>query len=74
MQEIKYLIDIAIEDNKISNAYDNFCDLFEEALICTYSKKDFIDKNINKDSLYLLKSVLLSCSYKIYVQSIISKQ
>ena len=37
-------------------------------------KKDFIDKNINNDSLYLLKSVLLSCSYKIYVQSIISKQ
>lgn len=74
MQKIKYLIDIAIEDNKISNAYDNFCDLFEEALICTYSKKDFIDKNINNDSLYLLKSVLLSCSYKIYVQSIISKQ
>ena len=74
MQEIKYLIDIAIEDTKISNAYDNFCDLFEEALICTYSKKDFIDKNLNNDGLYLLKSVLLSCSYKIYVQSVISKE
>lgn len=74
MQEIKYLINIAIEDTKISNAYDNFCDLFEDALVCTYSKKDFIDKNINNDNLYLLKSVLLSCSYKIYVQNIIAKE
>lgn len=68
MQEIKALIFIALEDSKISDAYDNFCNLFEESLICIHNKKDFIDKD---DNLYLLRTVLLSCSCKIYVQNII---
>lgn len=67
MQDIKNLIDIAMIDSTVQNAYDKFCKLFEEALLCTYNRKDFIDKNSNSDNLYLLKSVLLSCSYKIYV-------
>lgn len=67
MQDIKNLIDIAIINSTAKDAYDKFCKLFEEALLCTYTKKDFIDKNSNSDNLYLLKSVLLSCSYKIYV-------
>ena len=67
MQEIKNLIEIAIVDSTVENAYDKFCKLFEEALLCTFTKKDFIDKNSSSDNLYLLKSVLLSCSYKIYV-------
>lgn len=70
MQDIKDLINIALSDSTIENAYDKFCKLFEEALLCTYTKKDFIDKNSNNDNLYLLKSVLLSCSYKIYVVNI----
>lgn len=70
MQDIKKLIDIALIDSTIQNAYDKFCKLFEEALLCTFTKKDFIDKNYSSDNLYLLKSVLLSCSYKIYVENI----
>lgn len=70
MQDIKNLIEIAIVDSTIENAYNKFCKLFEEALLCTYTKKDFIDKNSSNDNLYLLKSVLLSCSYKIYVVNI----
>lgn len=71
MQEIEILIKLALEFSTIEKAYDRFCELFEEALICTYTKKDFIDKNVGSDNLYLLKSVLLSCSYKIYVQNIV---
>lgn len=70
MQDIKNLIDIALVDSSIQNAYDKFCKLFEEALLCTFTRKDFIDKNSSSDNLYLLKSVLLSCSYKIYVENI----
>lgn len=73
MQEINTLLTIALEDSSNDEAYDNFCNLFEEALKCTYNKKDFIDKNSNNDNLYLIKSALLSCSYKIYVQNIIQK-
>lgn len=70
MQNIKNLINLALIDSDIQVAYDKFCKLFEEALLCTYTRKDFIDKNSNSDKLYLLKSVLLSCSYKIYVENI----
>ncbi len=73
IQDIKNLIDIAIIDSTLENAYNKFCNLFEEALLCTYARKDFIDKNSSSDNLYLLKSVLLSCSYKIYVQNVTSK-
>ena len=69
MQDIKTLIEIALKDSTIENAYDKFCHLFEEALRCTYNRKDFIDSNSSSDNLYLLKSVLLSCSYKIYTQN-----
>lgn len=72
MNEIHTLIDIALQDSTLENAYNRFCKLFEEALFCTYNKKDFIDKHSSNDNLYLLKSVLLSCSYKIYVQNIIN--
>lgn len=74
MHDIKHLINIALTDSDIKTAYDKFCKLFEEALICTYTKKDFIDKYSRNDNLYLLKSVLLSCSYKIYVQNVSLKK
>ncbi len=69
MQDIKNLINIALADSTVEIAYNKFCNLFEEALSCTYKRKDFIDKDANNDNLYLLKSVLLSCSYKIYVEN-----
>lgn len=71
MQEIDTLIKLALEFSTIETAYDRYCELFEEALVCTYTKKDFIDKNVGSDNMYLLKSVLLACSYKIYVQNIV---
>lgn len=72
MQDIKNLIEIALEKSTLEKAYDQFCHLFEMALRATYNKKDFI-YNSSSDELYLLKSVLLSCSYKIYSQNITSK-
>lgn len=73
MQDINDLIKIAITDSDLKTAYDKFCRLFEQALLCTYTRKDFIDKYSSSDNLYLLKSVLLSCSYKIYVKNIALK-
>jgi hypothetical protein len=70
---IKNLINKALEFADIDVAYNRFCNLFEEALLCTYTRKDFIDKNSSSDNMYLLKSVLLSCSYKIYVQNTTKK-
>lgn len=69
MNEIKNLIDVATNNSEITTAYDSFCILFEKALKCTFEKKDFVDSTNNTDeNKYLLKSVLLSCCYKIYTQ------
>ena len=67
MNDIKDLINIALQHSDIKIAYNSFCDQFEEALLCTYKRKDYID-NYSKDDTnkYLLKSVLLSCCYTIY--------
>ena len=73
MQDINCLIDMALGYSKIEIAYNQFCKLFEQALICTYTKKDFIDnRSSRRDSMYLLKSVLLSCSYKIYSKNMVA--
>lgn len=70
MNDIKDLISIALQHSDIKIAYNSFCDQFEETLLCTYKRKDYID-NYSKDDTnkYLLKSVLLSCCYTIYTQN-----
>ena len=68
MQDIKTLIHIALEKCDAQKKYDSFCNLFEEALICTFNQEDFIDTNADNSN--LIRYVLLSCSYKIYVQNV----
>lgn len=68
MQDIKTLIHIALENCDAQKKYDSFCNLFERALICTFNQEDFIDTNADNSN--LIRYVLLSCSYKIYVQNI----
>lgn len=71
MNEIFTLIETALKHSEVAYAYDRFCSLFEEALRCAYTKEDFVDNDSIDGNKYLLKSVLLSCSYKIYVQNVI---
>ena len=73
MQDIQILINLALNHSSAEISYDRFCNLFEEALRCTFKREDFIDKS-NSEDLYLLKSVLLSCSYKIFVENVTSKE
>lgn len=73
MSDINSLINIALTSANIQILYDKFCIQFEEALKCTYFRKDFIGDTDN-DNKYLLKVVLLSCAYKIYTQNIINKK
>ncbi len=71
MNEISSLINIALESTDISHAYNSFCSLFEEAVISIFEKKEFSKVDSSNENRYLLKAVLLSCSYKIYVQNLI---
>lgn len=72
MHDIEMLISIALENSSANEKYDCFCDLFEECLRYTFNQKDFVDNTT--ESSHLLKTVLLSCSYKIYVQSITANE
>jgi len=71
MDDIKKLLTMALRTD-IQISYDKFCNLFEEALDCAYNKKDYIDKTSTNEYQYLLKTVLLSCSYKIYSKNIVA--
>ena len=72
MNEISNLINIALSDSEISYAYDSFCSKFEQTLKCAFHQEDISKIKTDSENNYLLKSVLLSCSYKIYVQNAIS--
>ena len=72
MQDISTLISIALEKTKAQEKYDTFCELFEKALVCTFNQEEFKDNNAENSN--LLRYVLLSCSYKIYVQNITLNQ
>ena len=71
MNEISSLINIALESTDIVHAYNSFCSLFEDAVISIFEKKEFSKVDTSNKNRYLLKAVLLSCSYKIYVQNLI---
>ena len=72
MSDIKKLIDIALKNSEIEKAYNSFCVQFEKALFCAYHRQEFDSVDVDNDNKYLLKSVLLSCSYKIYAQNVIN--
>ena len=73
MNDIKSLITVALEGSDIAFAYNQFCRQFKKALNCTINREDFIDiDSASNDNKYLLKSVLLSCSYKIYTNNVLN--
>ena len=72
MHEIDTLIKIALEDASTPDTYNDFCNLFEDALRCAFGEKEFIDKSCSNEKIHLIKTTLLSCSYKIYVQNTIT--
>ena len=70
MTEIQNLITTALSLSTIQESYNRFCMRFEEALECTYSSKDFAPDDCSQ----LFISVLLSCTYKLYVQYSMPKE
>ena len=70
MAEIKRATELALEDMSIPDTYDHFCTLFEEILSCTFRNRAFSAEDEDERQ-RMMKSILLSCSYKIYVQSLL---
>ena len=71
IQDISALISVALNSTVLSAAYNRFCDLFEDVLCSTTQKTDFLRTDPENENLYLLKSVLISCCTKFYVQRVL---
>ena len=73
ISEIAALISFALDSAELPRAYDRFCTLFEQILICTREKRDYAEVIAQDDTIYLLKTVLISCSAKFYVKARLRK-
>ena len=71
IQDISALISVALNSTVLSAAYNRFCVLFEDVLCSTTQKTDFLRTDPENENLYLLKSVLISCCTKFYVQRVL---
>lgn len=71
--EIAALISFALDSAELPKAYDRFCTLFEQILVCTREKTDYASVPAADDTLYLLKTVLISCSAKFYAKAQLRK-
>lgn len=74
ISEIAALISFALNSTELPKAYDRFCALFEQILVCTREQRDYAEVPAADDTLYLLKAVLISCSAKFYVKAQLQKQ
>ena len=73
ISEIAALISFALDSAELPRAYDRFCTLFEQILVCTREKTDYASVPAADDTLYLLKTVLISCSAKFYAKAQLRK-
>ena len=73
ISEIAALISFALDSTELPKAYDRFCALFEQILVCTREKTDYASVPAADDTLYLLKTVLISCSAKFYAKAQLRK-
>ena len=68
MDEIKKLLNLAIQTSPIEVSYNKFCSELENSIMATFTGKslDFNSKLSNEQ--YLLRNVTLSFANKLYVQ------
>ncbi len=77
INDIKKLIDYALKKESSENIYNKFCDILEESLKETFSKKEN-NKTSNISNMseldYLLRKVIQSYVNKLYVQLLFLKK
>ena len=68
INEIKNLIDIALNASSADISYNHFCDVLEESLNSVFTGKEYSNNKDLTEHQYLLKNVVQSIVNKIYVQ------
>ena len=74
INDIKKLIDLALETSTIELAYDRFCSEMEKAIRIVFAEKHYIKSNKLTHQQYILRNVVQSIANKLYVQKIYLKK
>lgn len=68
INDIKNLIELALETSPANKAYDQFCDVLEESLLSTFNGTEYSSEKKLTNEQYILKNVVQSFVNKLYVQ------
>ena len=67
INEICNLINLALEGEEIKDSYNKFCEELENAIYVVFDKKEMRKKELT-DKQYIMRTVVLSFSNKLYVE------
>ena len=73
INDIKKLINLALEISSIEQAYDRFCSELEKAIRIVFAEKHYIKSNKLTQEQYILRNVVQSFANKLYVQKVCLK-
>ena len=68
MNDIKKLIDLAIETSPTELAYNRFCSELEKAIRIVFAEKNYVKNSKLSEEQYILRNVVQSFANKLYVQ------
>lgn len=70
IDEIKKLLDLAIQTSPIDQSYNRFCSELEKAIRMTFTGENYINNNRLSQEQYLLRNAVQSFANKLYVQKV----
>ena len=74
MNDIKKLIDLAIETSPTELAYNRFCSELEKAILIVFAEKNYVKNSKLSEEQYILRNVVQSFANKLYVQKVYLKK
>ena len=74
INDIKKLIELAIETSPIDQAYNRFCSELEKAIRIVFAEKNYVKNSKLSEEQYILRNVVQSFANKLYVQRIYLKK
>ena len=73
IEEIKKMIDLAINTFPIEQSYNRFCSELEKAIKMTFTDESYINNDRLSQEQYILRNVVQSFANKLYVQKVFLK-
>ena len=74
INDIKKLIQLAIETSSVEQAYNQFCLELEKAILYTFQRKKYNDSKEISEERYILRNVVQTYANKLYVLKVFLKK